>query len=445
MDRLLGEVLIRITPTEGEQKREAELVAELMGKLKKLGASPILVGSNAKDTDLSGDKDIDLFIQFPAKTKRETLEKKGLTIGKKFFKAFNSNYEIDYAEHPYVKGVYRGYEIEIVPCYRGAAIMSSVDRTPFHTEYVKKKLREKPGLKGEVRLLKQFMKGVGVYGAEAKVQGFSGYLVEVLVIHFGSFKKTLKAASGWGVGEVFDPESLWEDADSLRYYFTGATLIVVDPVDRDRNVAAAVSEESLARFIAASNDFLKKPQEEFFFPKPKKPKTLGELRKRISEREAKIIAFSLKHEKLNENSLYSQLRRTEASIKKTFEKNEFTVFKSGFWTNEEDTSIIIFMFEVAELPPVMHHLGPPIDLDASHQERFREKHAKHKPYILDGRWVADIKRKVTKVEDLIPTILADRDGFGKTLRDAKTRTQHDEKILAKKDREYLIFLDEMLG
>jgi tRNA nucleotidyltransferase (CCA-adding enzyme) len=37
------------------------------------------------------------------------------------------------------------------------------------------------------------MKGTGVYGAEAKVEGFSGYLTELLVINYGSFPKALEA------------------------------------------------------------------------------------------------------------------------------------------------------------------------------------------------------------------------------------------------------------
>ncbi len=48
-------------------------------------------------------------------------------------------------------------------------------------------------MRGEVRLLKKFMKGIGVYGAEIKTGGFSGYLCELFVLHYGSFVKTLEA------------------------------------------------------------------------------------------------------------------------------------------------------------------------------------------------------------------------------------------------------------
>ncbi|MFH1789191.1 MAG: CCA tRNA nucleotidyltransferase, partial [Candidatus Altiarchaeota archaeon] len=444
MDELLREVLSRITPSKIEHENDLLFAGKLADYARGFGVEPMVVGSLAKGTDLAGNKDIDLFILFDEDTAWKTLEKEALEIGKAVFKKFKGEWEIDYAEHPYVKGRLSEFDVEIVPCYAGKSIKSSVDRTPFHTEYVSGKLKGNPKLSGEIRLLKQFMTGVGVYGAEAKVQGFSGYLAEIITIHYGSFKKVLKAASDWKVGKTLDSESLWDDAESLKYYFTDATLIIVDPVDRDRNVAAAVSTESLAKFILASKDFLKKPSKEFFFPKPKKPKSVQEIKKKMKERDTKILAITLKHGKINENTLYSQLRRTENSLVKTFEKNEFAIFKSGFWTNEKNTSLILLEFKVWELPKIMQHRGPPLELDAENQERFKSKHAKQKPYIKDGRWMADVKRRATTVEEILPEILKNREGFGKNLRKAKAKTAYDEKILVIKDKEYLIFLEELL-
>ena len=62
------------------------------------------------------------------------------------------------------------------------------------------------GLEGDVLLLKQFLKGVGVYGSELKVGGLSGYLSELLVIRYGSFPKVLRAAKSWRPGEFIDLE-----------------------------------------------------------------------------------------------------------------------------------------------------------------------------------------------------------------------------------------------
>ena len=97
------------------------------------------------------------------------------------------SYEIRYAEHPYVHGIVKGVEVDVVPCYRlkdASRIKSAVDRTPFHHEWLKDRIK---GKENEVRLLKGFLKANGLYGAEYKVRGFSGYLCELLIMFYGSF------------------------------------------------------------------------------------------------------------------------------------------------------------------------------------------------------------------------------------------------------------------
>ena len=101
-----------------------------------------------------------------------------------------------------------GFEVDLVPCYAlpdASRIRSAVDRTPFHTRFVLSSLDDVK--RGQVLLLKQFMKGIGVYGAEAKVQGFSGYLTELLIIKYGDLLNVLRAASGWRPGTVMDMDA----------------------------------------------------------------------------------------------------------------------------------------------------------------------------------------------------------------------------------------------
>jgi tRNA nucleotidyltransferase (CCA-adding enzyme) len=75
----------------------------------------------------------------------------------------------------------RKYRRAIVP---NLEWLSATDRTPF-IHYVKKRLGKT--LQDDVRLLKKFMQGIKVYGAEIKTGGFSGYLCELLILHYGSF------------------------------------------------------------------------------------------------------------------------------------------------------------------------------------------------------------------------------------------------------------------
>ncbi|MFQ6056897.1 MAG: nucleotidyltransferase domain-containing protein, partial [Methanosarcinales archaeon] len=178
MQDIITPILQKIKPSKEEVDKLKEVSNTIIEKINKIAkelkieAYAILVGSADRGTWISGEHDLDIFITFPEDTSREDLEKIGLYIAKKAVE----NYEERYAEHPYIHAYYKDYEIDIVPCFRvssSAKIKSAVDRTPFHNLYVKENIN---GLEDEVLLLKQFCRGIGVYGSELKTQGFSGYL-----------------------------------------------------------------------------------------------------------------------------------------------------------------------------------------------------------------------------------------------------------------------------
>jgi len=440
----LDVIIRKIKPTPAERKDEMKLVERIFDLLKDEPVHPMLVGSLAKDTDLAGNKDVDIFIQFKPDVSRAELEREGLRIGREVLGRLGVEHEMDYAEHPYVKGMLGNLNIEVVPCYDGGRIISAVDRTPHHTEYVKKKIATTT-LNDEIRLLKQFMRGIRVYGAEAKVEGFSGYLVELLVIHYGSFIKTLEAARSWRIPQVIDVEGLWEDSRGLTGFFTHAGLVVVDPVDRNRNVAAAVSLGCLAGFIVKADEYVRKPGEEFFFPSEKPARSLGELKSALRRRGTKFIALVFRHGKINANTLYAQLRKTGKSIGAELKELEFQVFRDGFWTNEKDVSALLFEFEVWQLPELTHHTGPPVDQDPENQEKFTSKYGKDRPYVKDGRWVVDTKRRYRVASEPMPEIVRERRGFGKNLRElSEARILEDEAVFSIDDPGWVRFLNEYL-
>src|SRR2546427_325749 len=189
-------VLARIRPSPDEEARIESVVRELLERLratlksKGWEAKPFLAGSVAKGTHLTG-TEIDVFVAFPPDLPRADLEERGLALGKILEKGTHR-----YAEHPYTRGWYGGFEVEIVPCYRitdATQRMSAVDRTPLHVDYVLGRVKE--GQTDEIRLLKAWAEGIGVYGAEAKILGFSGYLCELLVLKYGTFRGVLEAIS----------------------------------------------------------------------------------------------------------------------------------------------------------------------------------------------------------------------------------------------------------
>src|SRR5207249_2660507 len=107
---------------------------------------------------------------------------------------------------------------------------------------------------------KAWAEGIGVYGAEAKVLGFSGYLCELLILKYGSFRGVLDSSLSWRPGTVIVLER-----PPARAF--PEPLIVVDPVDPNRNVASAVGIEQLATFVHAAREYLASPSERSSLPK----------------------------------------------------------------------------------------------------------------------------------------------------------------------------------
>src|SRR5438874_1205683 len=203
MPRVEHAILRKILPSPEEDRRIQSVDRDVMRILetkiaaKGLAAKPLLVGSVAKGVHLTG-TEIDIFVTFPPDTPREVLEREGLAFGDVLERPVRM-----YAEHPYTRGWYGGFEVEIVPCYRitdATQRMSAVDRTPLHVDYVLGHVKE--GQTNEVRLLKAWAEGIGVYGAEAKVLGFSGYLCELLILKYASFRGVLDSSLSWRPGTV---------------------------------------------------------------------------------------------------------------------------------------------------------------------------------------------------------------------------------------------------
>src|SRR5262249_49282481 len=141
--------------------------------------------------------DLDVFASFPVDLEREYWESKVLPALKKRLSEYNIVER--YAEHPFLELEVDQVRVNIVPCYRveQGKWQSATDRTPFHTAYMRQHLTDR--LRLDIRILKKFMKGVGVYGAEIRVGGFSGMLVETLILRYGSFLETLSHFADWRI------------------------------------------------------------------------------------------------------------------------------------------------------------------------------------------------------------------------------------------------------
>ncbi len=345
---------------------------------------PVLVGSVAKGT-WAGEPDIDVFMLFDPGVPKEEMEEWGLRTGKKIL----PEWEERYAEHPYVHGYLNGFEVDLVPAYKieitdERRIISSVDRTPLHTRFVMENLEESQ--RDEVRLLKRFMKGAGVYGADAGTEGFSGYLCELLIIRYGDFESVLKASSGWRAGTA-----LSLDGKKSRRF--DSPFVFIDPVDAGRNVASAVSLQSLGLFIYAASEFMRRPDMAFFFPRPPEPLPSEELRDMARSRGTDIILISSERPDVIDDILLPQVKKFVRSALRALEVEDFVPYGSAYWVTDAGISVLLEL-ESATLPRVKKHEGPPAWVGNSSE--FLERwsgNCINGPYLENGRWFADIERR----------------------------------------------------
>jgi tRNA nucleotidyltransferase (CCA-adding enzyme) len=389
-EQVVERVRERVSPTREEQAALAATAGRLADRARDaiadlpVEADAMQVGSTARGTWVAGDRDIDLFVRFPKDLDRGELERYGLQVGNR---VLPDGHE-EYAEHPYVKGEFEGYDVDLVPCYElddATEIQSAVDRTPFHNAYLAERLTE--GLAGDVRLFKQFLKGAGVYGSDLRTQGFSGYLAELLVLEYGGFRETLEAASEWRPPVVLDPE------DHQQASFDDP-LVVVDPTDPERNVAAVVSATNVAVLQHHARAFLAAPSEDAFEPQTPAPLDEAGVRDHLDRRGTTPLAVVFDAPDLVEDQLYPQLYRSRDGLARGLGEYGFDVVRAATWAG--DRAVLFAELAAAELPAIERHEGPPVHVE-SHATGFFEKYADtdaYGPFIEDGRYVVEREREV---------------------------------------------------
>jgi len=173
-------------------------------------------------------------------------------------------------------------------------------------------------LRSEIRLLKRFMKGVGVYGSEIKIGGFSGYLCELLILHFNSFIGVLEAAENLKDNWLIDHEGHYKGREVTCHKIFEAPFIVVDPVDKGRNAASAVRKERLMEFVAASREFLRKPSLQFFRPQETKTISAKKIINKMKKRGSTLVFITFGQVRAVPDVLWGQLYKTQRSLRNLF-------------------------------------------------------------------------------------------------------------------------------
>jgi len=386
MDKIRGQVIAKIRPKPEEEENVRDFAKRIIEVSKDVsGLDSVVCGSIGKSTWIAGDHDVDLFMMFPKDLSRDILEERGLKFGKKIVERMGGKWIIKYAEHPYVHAIIKGFDVDVVPCYRiakGEHIKSAVDRSPLHLEFILAHL--KPEYFDDVRLLKQFCKGIGVYGSDAKSMGVSGYICELLMLKYGHFDAVLAQIAGWRAQQI-----IHLGTEPVKAKFS-EPLVIIDPVDHSRNAAAAVSAENFARLVTYAKRFLARPDSSYFWPKEKEL-SATEL-KELQKRGTQWIGIVFPKPAVIEDVLWPQLRRGLRRFDTILKEREFLPIRSYAFANRE--AIMIFEMEVWSLPRITHMEGPPIHA-AEHAGKFLEKYsdAEFGPFVEGGKWNIERERK----------------------------------------------------
>ena len=413
---LISKVLRLCEPTRSQERRIAEVAQEAKGLVDSYVVrlddvvDVVFGGSFAKGTWLPDHADIDIFVKIKPSVGIGKFEEMGREIGSEALKNYGP--KLRYSDHPYVEVFVHDVRVNIVPCYdvQQGKWQSAADRSPFHTQYISSHFDNEK--RRQARLLKKFLKSVGIYGAEISTEGFSGYVSEVLVLKYSSFENILRSAADWQERQIIAVGDY--DSDFVKTF--NSPLTIIDPVDSRRNLGTAISPQSVAKFMLAARAFLEKPSLEFFREEGNK-KYHHRSRRSASRKKKKqqqllllsnVLVVEFSHEKKSPDIIWGQLKRSISAITKQLELAHFEVLRSSCVTDETSSAALAFLLESITLPVYTKKKGPEI-FRRKDTASFVSNRKKSKPLAIwvdrEMRIAMLIERKATDARKFVESLL----------------------------------------
>lgn len=379
--------MLDIIPTKQDVKKVNAIVSDLLKKIKVKDAITIVGGSTAKNTWLRNNIEIDVYVKFNYK-KYSSLSSK---LSDMLYSQLKNKFKLIrlHGSRDYFQARYDGYVVEIIPILdikKSSEAKNITDISQLHVKYV----RKYPKLSNQIRLAKAFAKANGFYGAESHIQGFSGYVLELLVIHYGSFRKMAEAISRWKSTTEIGNKNLIATLNESKKV---SPLILIDPVQPDRNAAASVSQEKYDLFIKSARAYLAHPTDFFF---RKKEFNL----EKISGKDVLVLEIAPFVGK--RDVIGSKILKAFEYIKTQVELNDFKLKNLGWHWIEGKKAYFWFKHDGKALPDTKLLPGPPIK-NPQWLESFRKVH--RKIIIKNGRAYAEVKREFTDLKRFISSLL----------------------------------------
>lgn len=328
MKTVFNEVLDEISLSNSEEKHLEEVSKKIISLAKKKKLTIIPGGSLAKKTLVKKEKqDIDLFAVF--KNEKEMNE---------FYKKISSlklNAKRVHGSRDYFQIQNDNVLVEIIPVLKIKGPKDARNITDFslsHVNYVKSQISKNKKLSDEIKLAKTFCHAQNCYGAESFIGGFSGYALEVLIIHYGSFKKFLKELQK---KRIIDPKRHFRNdkmiLNEINESKLKSPLIVIDPTYKYRNVCASLKPETFNFFLEVSKEFLKKPSKDFFKKKEFEPQ---EFKKISKKKKAKLISLNLSTDRQEGDIAATKMKKFFDYQIEELERKEQKVLEKEFVYND---------------------------------------------------------------------------------------------------------------
>jgi len=412
IDEIFLEVLKDIIPTQ----KEIVLINDITEKLKKLltnKANELNINytniepqgsTGIKQTQLKDDFDIDLFIgldynQYKPNYKGLSKNKLKKESKKDFLRLCNNwilpsltlhefyGPRLLYAEHPYVTVNYLLDDIKVkidIVMYFDLDLeyinkngpITAVDRSPLHGCFVRDELNSTQ--KNDVRLLKQFFKSCYCYGDKSPVGkvGFIGYSAELLIYYFKNLNNLFENFNKLNSNPLDFFKRAAEELSKITH-FQNDYLIIIDPIDRNRNVASAISERAYNYCNSKIGEFLKNPNVEFFKIKPIPEANLSNKRDSFLLHTYIVELQNTNkeiHYTINRDKLYSLSESLKVNGEKEFSHVERfgKIIYALYFEEENDQYNAAIYCEKPNISETYIRKGPPIT-EENHVINFKKK------------------------------------------------------------------------
>lgn len=376
-EEVLKQVLDKIKPSKEEIKEINSKTKEFLKKIEKrikiekIDAQVFIGGSFAKKTVIKkGKYDVDIFIRYGKKHLHEDLS----LLTQRLLKDYKEISRVHGSRDYFIIEQTPNFCIEAIPVKKIKKVEDAENITDLsysHVKYINKKIKSEKIL-DEIRIAKGFCYATNCYGAESYIKGFSGYGLELLIYYYKSFINLAKEIAKAKEKIIIDIDKEYKNKKQILLDLNSSKLsspiILIDPTFRQRNVLAALSQETFERFKKECKKFIEKPSIKLF---EQKKSNIEKITKKSKKNKEDFVLLEVKTSKQAGDIAGSKLLKFFNHLKEEIQKN-FNIKKEEFFYNGEKKSEMFFSVKSKKKKPLK---GPQIN-DEKNVEAFKKRHKK---------------------------------------------------------------------